>query len=300
MPREFSREITRWRVDLVPGFPPSGHYFEILLRVIVSRGLFEVDMFFRITLHVLTIVAVLQSLFKVKLSVLACSEDYECNQNSSVICCSGSCRAWRNCPGGCISDDFCEGGTICFNNRCQDPDIDFPAYCSSDRDCLEEEECESGQCKPSPRPVVPDNSDEVQVSFHFDPGIVIIVGNTVGAVIFLAVVAYIAYRRFKRYRRRRGAYSAPTGVNSFSSPRSEVETYALYRQHHRAGPTSSGSSDFSYPHRPPPDYDSLTLDSNLEVESSSPPLYDPDDRTLSRTSSEEAQVGEIISLLMFF
>ena len=253
-------------------------------------------MFLKIALHVLTILAVLQSLFKLKLSVLACFDDPECYNNSSFtsICCSGSCKVWRNCEDGCISDDFCEGEKICFRHRCQYPDIDFPAYCSSDRDCLEEEECESGQCKPSPRPVVPDNSDEVQVSFHFDPGIVIIVGSTVGAVIFLAVVAYICYRRFKRYRRRRlsrGAYSAPTsfghGVNSFSSPRSEVETYALYRQHYRARPTSNGSSGFSYP---PPDYDSLTLDSNLEVESSSPPLYDPVDRTLSRTSSEEAQV----------
>ena len=260
-------------------------------------------MFFRIALRILTILAVIQSLFKLKFSALACFEDRECHNNSSSICCSDSCKAWWNCEGGCVSDDSCEGGKICFRNRCQYKDIDFPAlYCSSDKDCLEEEECESGQCKPSPRPVVPDNSDEVQVSFHFDPGIVIIVGSTVGAVIFLAVVAYIAYRRFMRYRRRRlsrgerGAYSAPTsfghGVNSFSSPRSEVETYALYRQHHRARPTSNGSSGFSYPQGPPPDYDSLTLDSNLEVESSSPPLYDPLDRTLSRTSSEEAQVGE--------
>ena len=260
----------------------------------VSRGLFEVDMFFRIALHVFTFLVVLQSLFKLKLSVLACIEDFECYQNSSVtsICCSGWCKTWWNCEGGCISNDLCEGGKICFRHRCQDQDIDFPADCSSDRDCREEEECESGQCKPAPRPVVQDNSDEVQVSFHFDPGIVIIVGSTVGAVIFLAVVTYISYRCFKRYRRRRlsrGAYSAPTiighGVNSFSSPRSEVETYALYRQHHRA-------SGFPYPQRPPPEYDSLTLDSNLELESSSPPPYDPVHRTLSRTSSEEAQVGK--------
>lgn len=258
-------------------------------------------MFFRIALHVLTFLALLQSLFKLKLSVLACTEDFECHQNSSVtsICCSGRCKALWNCEGGCFSDDTCEDGKICFRYRCQDQDIDFPAYCSNDRDCLKEEECESGQCKPSPRPVIHDNPDEVQVSFHFDPGIVIIVGSTVGAVIFLALVAYISYRCFKRYRRRRlsrGAYSAPTmlghGVNSFSSPRNEVETYALYRQHHRARPTLSGSSGFSYPQRPPPEYDSLTLDSNLEVESSSPPPYDPLYRTLSRTSSDEAQVGE--------
>ena len=247
-------------------------------------------MYFGIALHVLMFLAVLQGLFKLKLSVLACTEDLECRLNSSSICCSGLCKAWWNCKGGCVSDDSCEGGKICFRSRCQNQDIDFPAtttYCN-DRDCLEEEECESGQCKPAPQPVVPDNSDEVQVSFHFDPRIVIIVGSTVGAVIFLAVVVYISNRRFKRHRRRRfsrGAYSAPTslghGVSSFSSPRSEVETYALCGQHHRARPQG-----------PPPEYDSLTLDSNLEVELSSPPPYDPVHRTLSRTSSEEAQVGE--------
>ena len=255
-------------------------------------------MFFGIALNVLTFLVVLQGLFKLKLSVLACTEDFECSQNSSSICCSNSCKEWWNCKDGCDYDDpfnSCEGGKICFKHRCQNPDIDFPAYCSSDRDCLEDEECESGQCKPAPRPVVPDNSDEVQVSFHFNPRIVIIVGSIVGAVIFLAVVVYISYRCFKRHRRRRfsrGTYSAPTslghGVSAFSSPRSEVETYALYDQHHRTRPTSSG---FSYPQGPPPEYDSLTLDSNLEVELSSPP-YDPVHRTLSRTSSEEAQVGE--------
>ena len=281
-------------IILVPG------HLHIYYDFFGSRGLFEVDMFFRIGLHILTFFVVLQSLLRLKLSVLACTEDFECYrfENSTSICCSGLCKARWNCEGGCISDDSCEGGKICYRYHCQDQDIDFPGYCSSDRDCLEEEECESGQCKPSPRPVAPDNSDEVQVSFHFDPRIVIIVGSTVGAVIFLAVVAYISYRCFKRYRRRRlsrGAYSAPTnlghGVNSFSSPRNEVEIYALYMQHNRARPTSSGSG-FSYPQRPPPEYDSLTLDSNLEVESSSPPPYDPVDRTLLRTSSEEAQVGE--------
>lgn len=257
-------------------------------------------MFFGIALHVLTFLVVLQSLFK-QVSVLTCTEDFECYQNASSICCSGSCKAWWNCKGGCVSDDSCEGEEICFRSRCQDQDIDFPAYCSSDTDCIEEEECESGQCKPPPRPVAPDNSDEVQlqVSFHFDPRNVIIVGSSVGAVIFLAVVVYISYRCRKRHIRRRfsrGTYSAPTnlghGVSSFSSPRSEVETIALYRQQNRVRLTSSGSSGFSYPQGPPPEYDSLTLDSNLEVESSSPPPYDPADRTLSRTSFEEAQVGE--------
>lgn len=195
-----------------------------------------------------------------------------------------------------MSDDTCDGGKICFNSRCEDPDINFPAYCNGDIDCEEQEQCESGQCKPAPRPVSPDNSDvDVQVSFHFDPGILIIVGSSVGALIFVSVVGYVSYRCFKRYRRRRlsrGAYTAAArlshGVNSSSHSRNQVEIYALYRQQR---PTFSGSSGFSYPEIPPPEYDSLTLDSNLEVESSSPPPYDHDSdcRTISRTS-DQAQV----------
>lgn len=189
-----------------------------------------------------------------------------------------------------MTDDTCDGGKICFDRRCEDPDIDVPAYCDSDIDCEEQEQCESGQCKPAPRPVSPDNSDvDVQVSFHFDPGILIIVGSSVGALIFLSVVGYVSYRCFKRYRRRRlsrGAYSAPAhlshGVNS-SPSRNHVEICALYRQQR---PTFRGNSGFSYPQTPPPEYDSLTLDSNLEVESSSPPPYDSDGRTISRTSDE--------------
>lgn len=270
-------------------------------------------MYRRVLLHVFTFLAVLPSLFKLKLSVIACTEHRECRQqqNSSAasICCLtlGSCKRWWNCPGGCISDDNCDGGKICFSYRCEDPDIDFPAYCSSDRDCNEEEQCESGQCKPAPRPVAPDNSEDVQVSFHFDPFILIIVGSTLGALIFLVVAGYISYRCFKRYRRRRfsrGAYTAPTrlshGVNSFSPSRNEVEICALYRQQLR--PTLSGNSGFLYPQRPPPEYDSLTLDSNLDnVESSSPPAYDHLGTTASRTS-DESQVGKsfCFNLYLYF
>ena len=255
-------------------------------------------MYCGVVLHVFTFLAVLQSVSKLKLNVIACTEDIECrqkqNSSASSICCSGSCKEWWKCPGGCISDDICDAGKMCFRYRCEDPDIDFPAYCDIDRDCKEEEECESGQCKPAPRPVSPDNSDDVQVSFHFDPGVLIIVGGTVGALIFLAVVGYVSYRCFKQHRRRRlsrGAYTAPTrlsnGVNSFSPRRNEAENiYALYRQQHRTRPivTLRGSSGFSYPQGPPPEYDSLTLDSNLELESSSPPTYGHVDRAPSRTS----------------
>lgn len=284
--------------SLVPGLlhGRAGYLFRIIP---VSRGLI-VDMYYSVVLHVFTFLVVLQSIFKLELSVLACTEDFECRQrqNSSAtsICCSGSCRQWWKCPGGCFSDDTCDGGKICFRNRCEDPDIDFPAYCSVDIDCSEQEQCESGQCKPAPRPVTPGNSDDVQVSFHFDPLILIIVGSAVGSLIFLGVAGYVSYRCFKRHRRRRlsrGAYTAPSrlshGVNSFSPSGNEVEIYALYRQQHRPRPTLSGSSGFSYPQRPPPEYDSLTLDSNLEVESSSPPPYDNVGRTPSRTS-DEAQV----------
>lgn len=192
-----------------------------------------------------------------------------------------------------MSDDTCNGGNICFRNRCEDPDIDVPDFCSIDIDCLEEEECESGQCKPAPRPVVPDSSGDLHVSFNFDRNIVIYVyvGAAVGSLIFLAVVGYGSYRCYKRNRRRRlsrGVYSAPThldhGVNSFSPSGGETYVRAVYSR-----PTLNGSSGFSYPPRPPPEYDSLTLDSNLDVESSSPPPYDQNGETASRTS-DEAQV----------
>lgn len=255
---------------------------------------FVAVMYGKVVLQVITSLAVLQSLPKLELSALACIEDFDCVQNSSVriICCSGACEQWLNCPGACISDDTCDGGNICFNNRCANPDISFPAFCNTDRDCLEEEECESGQCKPAPRPVEPVTSGDVQVSFDFDRRIFIIIGAVFGSLIFVAVVGYGSYRCFKQRRRRRfsrGVYSASArsdhGVNLFSPRRNGVETFTL----NRTRPTLHVSAGFSYPQRPPPEYDAVTLDSNLDVESSSPPPYDQVGETVSR-SSDEAQV----------
>lgn len=230
-------------------------------------------------LCVLSLLTVLQNLFKVELSAFACSDDIECFSNSTAIsiCCSGLCQQWQNCPGGCISDDSCNGGKICFRHRCEDDEIVFPVYCGNVV-CSEGEECESGQCKPAPRPVVKDDSTDLHVSFHFDVNVVIIIGAVVGGLIFLAVVSYGSYRCFKRQRRRRfsrRSYSQPLRYAiSFSPSRNEDESYALCRQHIRPRVVLPGRTGCPYPPRPPPEYDSVTMDSNLEVESPSPPPYD--------------------------
>lgn len=246
-------------------------------------------------LFTLALFPVLQNLLKVEFFVFACTDDLECGHNSSyaAICCSGVCERWWKCPGGCISDDTCSGGKVCFRNRCVDGDIEVPAYCSVDRDCLEGEECESGQCKPAPRPVTNDEPKELHVSFHFDAGVVIIIGAIVGGLIFLMAVSYGLYRCVKRYRRRRfsrGSYSQPSRYAiSFSPSRNEAAALALYRQQIRERAAIPGRTTYSYPQTPPPEYDSLTLDSNLEVDSSSPPPYDQEQvgDTASRTSEEQ-------------
>lgn len=259
-------------------------------------------MYFRAVFYALSLLAVLQDIFKVELSAFACRDDFECGHNSSVtsICCSGLCQQWWNCPGGCISDDSCNGDKICYRHRCEEADIDFPAYCNIDEDCMKGEECESGQCKPAPRPVANDDSNELQVSFHYDVSVVIIIGAVVGGLIFLTVVGYgsyrCSYRCFKRSRRRRssrGSYSQPSRYAiAFSPSRNEVETYALYRQPIRTRVILPGRTGCPYPPRPPPEYDAVTLGSNLEVESSSPPPYEQEQvgDTSSRTSEE--QVGK--------
>ena len=248
-------------------------------------------MYRRAILFALTLFPALQNLLKVEFFVFACMEDFECGQNSSytAICCSGLCEQWWKCPNGCISDDTCSGGKICFRSRCEEVDIVVPTYCSVDTDCEEGEECESGQCKPAPRPVTDDESKDVHVSFHFDANVVIIIGAIVGGLIFLMAVSYGSYRCVKRCRRRRflrGSYSQPSRYAiSFSPSRNEAVALALYRE--RAA--IPGRTTFSYPHTPPPEYDSLTLDSNLEVDSSSPPPYDQEQvgDTSSRTSEEQ-------------
>ena len=229
---------------------------------------------------VITCLAFLQSLLKLELFALACTENFECDQKNSsagIICCSSACKPWWNCPDACISDDTCNGGKICYRNRCENPDISFPAFCSYNTDCPEDEECESGQCKPAPRPVTPENSENVQVSFHFDQRIFVTVGTVFGVLIFVVAVSYGSYRCYKKRRRQRfsrGVYSASTqvghGVNLFSPPRNGVETFAL----NRTSPTLNPIIGFSRPQIPPPAYDAVTLDSSLDVESSSPPPYD--------------------------
>lgn len=245
-------------------------------------------MYCRVIFYVLPLLGVLQNIFKVKLSAYACKDDIECkgnslNASSISICCSGLCQLWWNCSGGCISDDSCSGGKICFQNRCQDDDLFFPAYCDYDLDCSKNEECESGQCKPAPRPVPTDASSHLSVRFHFDINVVVIISAVVGGLIFLAVVGYGSYRFLKRYRRRRfsrGLYSQPS--------RNSFESYSLCRQHSTPRIIFPGRTL-----RPPPEYDSVTLDSNLEVES--PPPYDQHHVTSSSRSSEE-QVWDFFSL----
>lgn len=260
----------------------------------------------KIILISLTILAVLQDLFKVELSAFACKDDFECGSNSSSIsiCCSGLCEQWWNCPGGCISDDSCKGGKICYRHHCEEADIDFPAFCSVDKDCLKGEECDSGQCKPAPRPVTNDDSTDLQVSFDYDSSVVIIIGAVVGGLIFIAVVSYGSYRCLKRYRRRRfsrGSYSHPSRyVISFSPSRNEVETYSLYRQQLMTRISLRGRTGYTYPQTPPPDYDSVTIDSNLEVETSSPAPYDQEQvRDAPRTSEEQVCKCFSVFLVMF-
>lgn len=256
------------------------------------------EMYCSVNLLALILLAVHQHLLKLQLFAFACTEDSECERNSSFICCSGVCEIWSRCPGGCISDATCVDGKMCFRHRCEEVNIDFPAYCDIDRDCLKGEECESGQCKPAPRPVANADSREVHVSFDFKPRVVIIVGSVFGGLIFLAIVSYGSCRCVKRYRRRRisrASYSQPSRYalsHLFSCSRNDAGEFSIYRQQIRQRSVIPGRTMYNYPQTPPPEYDSLTLDSNLEVEASSPPLYMYDDQvqvgdTSSRTSDEQ-------------
>ncbi|PFX19128.1 uncharacterized protein LOC111338628 [Stylophora pistillata] len=246
-----------------------------------------------IGVSVITCLAFLQSFPEL---ALACTENFECNQKNSsirIICCSSACKRWWKCPDACISDDTCNGGKICVRNSCRDPDIRFTAFCSSNTDCLEDEECESGLCKPAPRPVTPENSENVQVSFHFDHRVFVIVGIVFGVLIFVVVIGYgwyLSYRKRRRQRLSRGVYSASTqvghGVNLFLPPRNGVETFSL----NRTSPTLNPMNGFSRPQIPPPAYDAVTLDSSLDVESSLPSSYDDQVRETATRIGDEAQV----------
>ena len=210
-------------------------------------------------LYVLASAVILLSLSPVKWAVSTCSKDNHCASNKSSLCCFGVCKEWWKCKGGCLSDDSCKEGKVCHLNRCSDENIIFPEFCKSKEDCGEGKECESNQCKPAPRLVV----DETAHDFHSDIGVVVIVGTVVGGLAFFVLTAYCSYRCFKRRRWRMSARRTNSFHPSrYSASDNAIDTYDLYHQ-----PVERISS---YPQRPPPPYDSVTLD--LE-EFSSPPPY---------------------------
>ena len=237
----------------------------------------------------LTLLALLQNISKVQYFVFAaCTQDLECRRNLSVIveviCCSGSCKPLSNCPGGCVSDETCSDGLICFLHHCEkrDIDIELPFYCEVNEDCSEGEECESGRCKPSPRPVNDDDSNNLHVKLNLGSSVVVVTAAVFGCLISFAFVGYCSYLGVKRYRSRRfsrGNYTQPSRLQyavSFSSARNETEEISLYGQPIRERSVIPRRTTYSYPQTPPPEYDSITLDSNFEVELSSPPAYDHD------------------------
>lgn len=244
----------------------------------------------RVILLPLTLLGFFQNISKVQFVVFAaCREDFECGRNSSsttdVICCSGSCVPLRNCPDSCISHSTCKDGKICFLHRCEKKDIEFPFDCEKNQDCLAGEECESGQCKPAPRPVEHISSDNLDASIHFGSSTVVVTGIVIGCLLLLAFVGYCTCRGIKRQRTRRrsrwrGNYSQHfQPAMSFSSSRNESEEFSQYGgQPMRERSVVPSRTSYSYPRTPPPEYDSITLVSSFDVELLSPPSYDQEQR----------------------
>ena len=243
----------------------------------------------RVILLPLMLLGLFQNISKVQFVVFAtCSEDFECGRNSSstgyrsttdVICCSGFCKSWRNCPNSCISHEACKDGTICFRHRCETKDIEILVNCEKNQDCLTDEECESGKCKPAPHPVEHVDSNNMHARIHFGSSAVVVTSIVIGCLFLLAFVGYCTYRGIKRQRTRRrsrGNYSQHfQPAMSFSFSRNESVEFSQYgEQPMRERAVVPRRTTYSYPQTPPPEYDSITLVSSYDVESSSPSPYD--------------------------
>lgn len=122
-----------------------------------------------------------------------------------VICCLGFCKLLLNCFGGCVFDEICSDGLICFFYYCEkrDIDIEFLFYCEVNEDCLEGEECEFGWCKFLFCLVNDDDFNNFYVKLNFGFSVVVVIVVVFGCLIFFVFVGYCLYFGVKWYWLRR-------------------------------------------------------------------------------------------------